>query len=309
MKQISRRHFMEAAAAGALSASVLPALSEAGEKPNKKPLYIAAYDTEAAECLAAVAKIVDVHKRYEMPATFFIVGKTLLANPGEYRRLLTNPLFEVASHTYTHGLLRDHPFGPPAVSDEEKRNEIFKSKTVIENILRQRCTGLRTPYGYDNGLKGDPKVLGLVKEAGYDYVSSLLWGPDCSQPALLADPFNYAADGFGELWELPGHGWHENLLTTNNGWGPRRLTLWPPIMPEAIPDKRVSTPREEFEVYKVFIEKARRDGNLFVSFIWHPWSLNKFDPEMKMLDLMFDYVRGLGIETGTYGQLYRRVTA
>lgn len=45
--------------------------------------YIAAYDTESPNCLAACRKIVDVHRRHDMPATFFITGQTLEATPDE----------------------------------------------------------------------------------------------------------------------------------------------------------------------------------------------------------------------------------
>jgi peptidoglycan/xylan/chitin deacetylase (PgdA/CDA1 family) len=83
---------------------------------QKKTRYIAAYDTESPACLAACRKIVEVHKRFEMPATFFILGKTLDANPSEYRQLLDHPLFEIATHTYTHQMLRDNNFCGSAVS-------------------------------------------------------------------------------------------------------------------------------------------------------------------------------------------------
>ena len=108
-------------------------------------------------------------------------------------------------------------------------------------------------------------MLQLVREAGLHYVSSLAWGPDYSLPALLTEPFNYAEDGFPELWELPCHGWHDNLLKDNNRWGPRRLTLWPPIMPEAIPPGFLSTPEDEFAVNRVFLEKAAAENNVTAS--------------------------------------------
>ena len=72
-------------------------------------MYIAAYDVEADECLDGVRRIVEVHTKYEMPATFFIVARLLDKQGDEYRRLIgDNPLFEIASHTYTHMLLREH---------------------------------------------------------------------------------------------------------------------------------------------------------------------------------------------------------
>jgi len=293
-------------AAGAGAA--MPQLTKAGDAEKTNTMYIAAYDTESARCLEACRKIVEVHKRLEMPATFFIVGKTLDANPKEYKELLTNPLFEIASHTWSHKMLRDNVFCGPAVSADEKREEIFRGKEMVERTFERPCLGVRPGCSFDDGLRGAVDVLKLIGEAGLKYVSSLAWGPDYSMPALLREPFNYAADGFADLWELPCHGWHENLLKNNNGWGPRRLTLWPPVMPEAIPSKFVKTPEDEFAVNRIFIDRALDRNKPFVSLIWHPWSLYKFDPEMKMLELTFAHVHKIGLKPCTYADLYKQVS-
>ena len=161
---------------------------------------------------------------------------------------------------------------------------------------------------FDNALQGEPAVLELFQEAGIQYVSSLLWGPDYSLPALLREPFNYKDEGFSEIWELPGHGWHENLLKDHNGWGPRRLTLWPSPFPEAIAGGFCETPKDEFKINRVFLDKAAEIGKSFVSLIWHPWSLKKFDPDMKMLELTFAHARRLGLEPCTYAQLYESLS-
>lgn len=272
-------------------------------------LYIAAYDTENPACLAATEKIVEVHRRYKMPATFFIVGKTLEANPEEYRALLDDPLFEVASHTYSHRMLRDQPFCGPAVTGDDLREEIFRGKAIIERVFQQPCVGLRSGCGFVDGLKDAPEALSLVAEAGYRYISSQLWGPDFSMPAPLNQGFTYADEGYPELWELPGHGWHENLLKNTNAWKPRRMLLWPPIIPESIPDGPVQNAHEEFAINRVFIDRADADDLAFVSLVWHPWSLGRFDPAMTMLDLTFRYVRERGLETCTYADLFERYSA
>jgi peptidoglycan/xylan/chitin deacetylase (PgdA/CDA1 family) len=307
--RISRRDFVTTAIAGGIGAAVLADVAEGQDAGQTDTRYIAAYDTESPSCLAACRKIVEVHKRFDMPATFFIVGKTLDATPAEYRKLLDDPLFEIASHTYTHRMLRDHEFCGPAVSMDERRNEISKGKEAVERVFERPCIGLRPGCGFDNAFRGEPKVLELIKEAGLKYVSSLLWGPDQTLPALLREPFNYDAEGFGEIWEMPGHGWHENLLKDHNRWGPRRLTLWPPPFPEAIPLGFCKTPKDEFEVNKVFLERAAETDKLFVSLIWHPWSLAKFDPDMKMLELTFAHARRIGLNACTYAQLYEYVSA
>ena len=265
--------------------------------------YIASYDTESPRCLGACKKIVEMHRRHNMPATFFITGKTLEANPDEYASRLSDPLFEIASHTYSHKMLRDHPFCGPAASPEQIRTEIFEGKAWVERVFDRPCVGLRPGCCFVDGLRDAPDVLSLVKEAGYRYISSVGWGPDYSLPAPLTQPYAYVADGFPELVELPGHGWHENLLKNNNRWGPRRITLWPPQMPEAIPTDFVKTPEDEVAVNRVFLERAASDELRFVSLIWHPWSLHAFDPEMRMLGLTFELVHSMGLRTSTYASL------
>ena len=255
MKKISRRKFVTTVVTGGVGATLLPGIALAQDKKKSKTLYIAAYDTESPRCLAACKKIVEVHKRFQIPATFFITGKTLEANSAEYRQLLDDPLFEVASHTFSHRMLRDNPFCGPAVSLEDKRKEIFEGKAIVERVFERPCIGLRPGCAFDNALRGAKDVLNLVKEAGFKYVSSLAWGPDFSLPAPLNQPFTYEADGYADLWELPAHGWHENLLKNNNKMGPKRITLWPPEMPEAIPAKYITTPREEFDITGFFLIK------------------------------------------------------
>ena len=307
MRRISRRDFVRSTLVSGIGASVLSCQAKFRVNNRNETRYIAAYDTESPGCLAACRKIIEVHKRFEMPATFFILGKTLEANADEYRQLLDHRLFEIATHTYSHRMLRDNDFCGSAVPIDQRREEIFKGKEAVERVFERPCIGLRPGCGFDKALRGEPEVLELVREAGIQYVSSLLWGPDYSLPALLEEPFSYKNDGFPDIWELPGHGWHENLLKDHNRWGPKRLTLWPSPFPQALPDGFCETPEDEFEVNKVFLNRAMETGKSFVSLIWHPWSLNKFDSEMKMLELTFTHVKRSGLKPCTYAQLYEQV--
>ncbi|MCH8296285.1 hypothetical protein IH992_34835, partial [Candidatus Poribacteria bacterium] len=75
----------------------------------------------------------------------------------------------------------------------------------------------------------------------------------------------------------------------------------------AIPSSFISTPDEEFAVNRVFLKKAATENLKSVSLIWHPWSLDAFDPDMKMLELTFAFVRELGLEPSTYQDLFRHV--
>lgn len=265
--------------------------------------YIAAYDTEQPACLAACRKIVALHRRLEMPATFFVVGRRLEEMPKEWRGLLDNPLFEVASHTYSHKVFRDHPWCGPAVPMAVVQQEVELGKEWVERVFERPCLGLRPGCAFPDGFRAAPELVGLIAGAGFRYVSSAAWGPDYTLPAPLRGPFNYAEEGAPDLWELPCHGWHENLLKDNNRFGPRRLLLWPGTDLEAVPPAFVTTPQEEFAVHRVFLERAAERELPYVSLIWHPWSLDRFDPAMRMLELTFARVRALGLEPCTFADL------
>jgi hypothetical protein len=60
---------------------------------------------------------------------------------------------------------------------------------------------------------------------------------------------------------------------------------------------------------KLFIDRAVALGLPYVSPIWHPWSLYRFDPAMRMLQLTFAYVRELGLEATTFEAEWQRQRA
>jgi peptidoglycan/xylan/chitin deacetylase (PgdA/CDA1 family) len=245
-----------------------------------------------------------------MPATFFIVGKTLEESPSEYRALLDDPLFEVASHSYSHGMLRDHPICGPAGGPEKVLAEVRRGKAVVEDVFGRACNGFRPGCGYTAGLHGMPEVLDAIQEAGYRYVSSLLWGDDYSLPAPLAEPFSYAVDGHPGINEYPASGWHENLLKGNNrvfGQKPIRTVLFPMLFPDAVPPRPITTVEEEMRYNnRYFIEAALAAGSSYVTLIWHPWSLGLFDPPMRMLELTFEMVRARGLQPCTFEEMDRQ---
>lgn len=271
--------------------------------------YIAAYDTEMpGACLAACGTIRDVHERFGFPATFFIQGTLLEAEGLAFRALLgAVPQFEIASHTYSHQMLRDHPFCGPAIEPEARVHEINHGKALVEQTFGRPCVGMRPGCGFDRALLGDPWLVNVIAEAGFGYVSSLLWGPETTVPALLEPPFTYANESRPDLWEMPGHGWHENLLKGHNlTTQPQRIVAWPSPFPEAVPLRPITSPEEEFAVNRLFIDRALALGLPYVSLIWHPWSLARFDPDMRMLRLTFAYVRDRGLEPTTFAAEWER---
>ncbi len=188
---------------------------------------------------------------------------------------------------------------PPDVA----RQEIEKGKECVERVFERACVGMRPGCGFPEGFRGAPELVDVIAKAGFRYVSSVAWGPDYTLPAPLQGPFAYAEEGAPDLWELPCHGWHENLLKGHNRMGPRRLVLWPMPEPDLVPSHEVKTPEEEFAVHRLFLDRAARRGLPYVSLIWHPWSLDRFDPDMRMLELTFAHVRALGLRPCTFADM------
>lgn len=315
MEAINRRNFIQKSALlsgigiTAMSNLSLSNITNKGkdreELIRSSTTYIASYDTESPSCIENLETIVNMHKKHKMPATFFIVADILnMSNKSMVKELLDDPLFEIASHSYSHKVVLDHPI---CGKEEDARKEIVDSKKMLEDIFGKEIVGFRTPCGYPEGLKDEEQLLELVNEAGYRYISTMLWGPGFSLPADIVKSFSYEKEGYKEIWEIPGHGWHENVLKGHSKIG-IPLMLWPAKWPDAaIPKGYIKTPNEEFEVNRCFLDTARKENKEHITFIWHPWSLARFDKEMKMLDLTFSYVRKQEFRTTTFEGFHKEL--
>jgi len=313
MKIINRRNFiLKSVKISGVGMATIPHFSfskmvgesENRDEPSSQSMrFIAAYDTESKSCIENLETIVNMHQKHEIPATFFIVSSILnKGNIGMVKELLDDPLFEIASHSYSHTVVLDHPICGKV---KDARKEIIDSKIILEDIFSKNILGFRTPCGYPEGLRGEKELLELVDEAGYKYISTMLWGPGFSLPADIVEAFTYEKEGFKEIWEIPGHGWHENVLK-----GHTKVTVplvvWPTKWPEiAIPNRYIETPMEEFQINKYFIDTANKKNKEHITFIWHPWSLGRFDNKMEMLDLVFSYINKIKCKADTFERFYK----
>jgi peptidoglycan/xylan/chitin deacetylase (PgdA/CDA1 family) len=88
--------------------------------------YVVAYDLEDPNlCPKAAPRLVELHRRYEIPATFFVLGTVLERRGAELRVLFDDdPLFDLASHTYSHRPLKGRRVHGPGVDLDELEYEI-----------------------------------------------------------------------------------------------------------------------------------------------------------------------------------------
>ncbi len=248
------------------------------------PIFLVGYDTEQPTCIPAVRSLVGIHQRLKIPATFFLVGKLLEYNRTELRELLSNDLFEVASHTYSHCHLE-------SASRATCREELQRTRDLIQDVFGRPVKGFRTPGGLEKGYKGDSERLGVFADTGLAYISSQGRGPGNSMPAPIISPYNYRSEGFPQLLEIPFHGWHENLLTGVHPWqSPDQ-----PLSSEA--PKTVS---DWMAPFMADIEFTINHSFPYYSPTLHPWSLRRFNPECRQIEAFLLAVKDRGFNFMTF---------
>jgi polysaccharide deacetylase family protein (PEP-CTERM system associated) len=115
---------------------------------------------EVVEC---AKRILDVLKREETRATFFVVGRVAKKYPHLVREIMRGG-HEIASHGYEHIYVN-------RVTREVFRADLEKSKSILEDLGGQRVLGFRAPeFSIDNTT---PWAFQVLSEAGFKYDSSL----------------------------------------------------------------------------------------------------------------------------------------
>ena len=265
--------------------------------------YVFAYDLEDPDlCLRAAPRLVELHRRHEVPATFFVLGTVLEVRGAELRRIFgDDPLFDLASHTYSHKLLKDNRVHGPGVGLEELGREIERGIRLVEDVFERPCVGVRSGYGFHGGLRGERERLEVVWDRGARYLSSDLRGPGDCVPGGLGQAYRYDEEGFPDLLELPGHGWHDNVL---KGFYPGPQLVWPSIPRWGIPERVPRTPEEEFAVQRVWVDRALALGLDYVSPVYHPHSVYRMSPDCRVVELLMRHAKQEGMAATTYGGLY-----
>ena len=92
------------------------------------------------------AKLLDILKQEEVPATFFVLGRNVQAHPQLVRRMAADG-HEVGNHTWSHPAL-------PSIGADRVNHELSKTSNIIQEVTGQPPTIMRPPYGaLDQGTK------------------------------------------------------------------------------------------------------------------------------------------------------------
>ena len=141
----------------------------------KNGQWVKEWNQYSAHLEKSVDKILALLDKYEVLATFFVVGYVAEKNPRLIQKI-ANMGHEIASHGYFHRRISDMT---PEVFEEDLR----RSKSVIEGIIGKKVRGYRAP---EWSLKEETRwALDILKKNGFEYDAS-------------ANPMSYlSGKGFG----------------------------------------------------------------------------------------------------------------
>lgn len=120
-------------------------------------------------------RILDLLKRHDVKATFYVPAVAALLHPDEQRRVIAEG-HEIGIHGWIHELNSVLPY-------EAERDLMFRSTDTLEKITGVRPVGLRTP-----SWDFSPNTLRIEKELGLLYDSSLMADEDCYELLLEGEP-------------------------------------------------------------------------------------------------------------------------
>jgi len=122
-----------------------------------------------------VPRILEMLRKYGIPASFYVPAVTALLHPAEQRRIVAEG-HEIGLHGWIHELNSVLPY-------KAERDLLFRAADTLESITGVRAVGQRTP-----SFDFSPHTLTIAKEMGLLYDSSLMADVDCYELLLAGEP-------------------------------------------------------------------------------------------------------------------------
>lgn len=100
-------------------------------------------------------KVLDVLKKYQVPACFFCIGSKINSNEDLLRRIISEGHL-VGNHSYTHSKTF------PVYSFTRMKNDLEACQRLLDAVLPEKSTLFRPPFGVTN-----PTIARVVKALGF----------------------------------------------------------------------------------------------------------------------------------------------
>jgi len=136
--------------------------------------------------------ILQLFQKYNVKATFFVVGYVADKNPQIIKKIV-NSGHEVATHGYLHRRIFD-------MTPEEFEQDLLKSKKIIETVSGKKVLGYRAP---EWSLKKDCEwAMDILKKNDFEYDASANPLSHCSGKHFGVYP-NQIKTKYGKIYEFP----------------------------------------------------------------------------------------------------------
>lgn len=196
-------------------------------------------------------KILDVLRRRNITATFFVLGY-IADRYAELIRHIRNDGHEIATHGYAHRQVY-------TMTPEEFRRDLTKAIDIITSITNSPIKGYRAP---EWSIRDDSLwALNILRQEGLEYDSSMAPLPIIGNPAYPRTPHKLTRRE-GHLWEFPPLVASTPLvnLPLGGGWG---LRVFP------------------YRFIRNTIQKLNRNGDPAVIFL-HPREFDHNPPRVPL---------------------------
>lgn len=128
-----------------LSASVFGAVRNEVFAANRSAGKYVALTFDDGPHTEYTAQILDILKKYDAKATFFVIGQNAEKNPALVKREFDEG-HEIGNHTYSHPKMK-------VIGASELVDEIEKTQKIVEDITGRAPRLFRSPGGYfDDGI-------------------------------------------------------------------------------------------------------------------------------------------------------------
>jgi peptidoglycan/xylan/chitin deacetylase (PgdA/CDA1 family) len=213
-----------------------------------------------------VPRILDLLRRHDVKATFYVPAVAALLHPDEQRRVVAEG-HEIGIHGWIHELNSVLP-------EAAERDLMLRSADTLEAVCGVRPVGLRTP-----SWDFSPNTLKIARDMGLLYDSSLMADVDCYELMLDGEPTGVV--------ELPVEWIRDDaayLLMNRFG------SLRPYTAPEAV-----------FDVFRRELDGAFEEGGLF-QLTMHPHVIG-YRSRLWILDELIRHAKAKGsVWFGTHAE-------
>ncbi|WP_433796007.1 polysaccharide deacetylase family protein [Actinoplanes sp. CA-252034] len=159
---------------GAVEAGRQPAVVQHGPRHVKRVALT--FDADMTDAMAARLRrgevrsyanlrLLGILEKRRIPATFFVTGQWAEEYPEVTRRIVGNPLFEVANHSYEHAAFTGDCYDLPRVRSADMTEDVAKTFRVLEPF-----GGRQTRYFRFPGLCHDGAALRALAPLGVTVV-------------------------------------------------------------------------------------------------------------------------------------------